>query len=233
MRGEYFSVEWWQVILAGVATLAIFSFLYKENPFYRFFEHVFIGIATGYGIVATVQFFLWPQVLQPLLGLDIVVFPDGTTSKPYNPLNLLYLLPMSFGLLFYALLTKRHKWLAQLVIGCQLGYAGGLAFQGTFAELLPQLFDSFRPLYVAGSWSETATNIFFVVTLLTSLSYFFFTFRRTKGGFVEISSGIGRWLMMGCFGAFFGSTIMARMALLVERLQFLIHEWLPALSGMA
>jgi hypothetical protein len=32
-------------------------------------------------------------------------------------------------------------------------------------------------------------------------------------------------MMMCCFGAFFGSTIMARMALLVERLEFLINEW--------
>jgi hypothetical protein len=136
---------------------------------------------------------------------------------------------MSFGLLFYCILTKRHKWLAQLVIGCQLGYAGGLAFQGTFSEMLPQLFDSFRSFYVPGSLLDSLTNIFFVVTLFTSLTYFFFTFKRSTGGPVETASSVGRWLMMGCFGAFFGSTIMARMALLVERLEYLIHTWIPAL----
>ncbi len=36
--------------------------------------------------------------------------------------------------------------------------------------------------------------------------------------------------MMVSFGAFFGSTVMARMALLVERLQFLIDDWSIALS---
>ena len=35
---------------------------------------------------------------------------------------------------------------------------------------------------------------------------------------------------MVCFGAFFGSTVMARMALLVERLQFLLIDWRGALS---
>jgi hypothetical protein len=38
-------------------------------------------------------------------------------------------------------------------------------------------------------------------------------------------------MLMGCFGAFFGSTIMARMALLVERLDFLIHDWFPLFLG--
>ncbi|MCB0323888.1 MAG: hypothetical protein KDD69_09955 [Bdellovibrionales bacterium] len=224
---EYFSVLWWQVLLGGVSTLAIFSFLYRENPIYRIFEHVFIGIATGYTTIATVRFFLWPEVFKPLLGLDRVRYPDGTFDAPYNELNLLYLLPMSFGLLFYCILTKRHKWLAQLVIGCQLGAAGGLAFKGTFTELLPQVFDSFRSFYVPGSVTDSLTNIFFVVTLLCSLAYFFFTFKRSPGGAVELSSTTGRWLMMGCFGAFFGSTIMARMALLVERLEFLINDWTP------
>jgi hypothetical protein len=345
-----FSLEWWQIFLAGISTLAIYTFLYKENPIYRFYEHLFIGIATGYGIVYLISSFLWPRVLKPLLGYDRVFFPDGTVSEAYNTSNLLWLLPMSFGMLFYCILTKRHKWLAQLVIGCQLGFAGGLAFKGTFNELLPQIYDSFKPLYVAGSFFDSITNIVFIVTIICTLSYFFFTYQaqegsksrleanirlwlvlavfigfcflsclfrarfqegagvffyvpfvlsafcallflkssreglsdresllsravlvsfglvivalilslsgeqnklldlpeinlslvlttlifisyfittlsKTAGGLQASSGALGRWLMMGCFGAFFGSTIMARMAILVERLEFLIKNW--------
>jgi len=226
---EYWSIGWWEIFLAGFSTLAIYTFLYKENPLYRIFEHFYIGIATAYGIIATIRFFVWPELLKPMLGLDRIEFPDGTMSEEYENLYLLYLIPVCFGLLFYCILTKRHKWLAELVIGCQLGYAGGLAFKGTFSELLPQLFDSFRSFYVPGSVADSLTNIFFVVTLVTSLTYFFFTFKRVEGGVVESASSVGRWLMMGCFGAFFGSTIMARMALLVERLEYLIHTWIPAM----
>lgn len=216
-----------QILLGGICTIAIYSFLYRENAFYRFFEHVYIGIATGWGIIATVRYFIWPNVFKPLFGLDRAVYPDGTMSEPYNQLYLLYLLPIAFGLLYYFILSKRHAWLAELVIGFQLGFAGGLAFQGTFTELLPQVFDSFRPLYIAGSAGKSFSNLFFVFTLLCSLAYFFFTFKRSRGGVVQRSANIGRFLMMGCFGAFFGSTIMARMALLVERLDFLIKDWLP------
>jgi len=223
--------EWWEIFLGGISTLAIFSFLYKENPIYRFFEHFYIGIATAYGIVATIREFLWPKVFVPLLGLDRPIFPDGSYGEPYNANYLWFLLPMLFGSLYYFILSRRWSWLAQLVIGFSFGVSAGLTFKGLFVELLPQLFDSFRPLYVPDSGWETFTNAVFLLTLLSGMSYFFFTFRRGEGGFVSRSSIVGRWMLMGCFGAFFGSTIMARMALLVERLEFLINKWWPLIGA--
>ena len=37
---------------------------------------------------------------------------------------------------------------------------------------------------------------------------------------------------MVCFGAFFGSTVMARLSLLVERLQFLLGPWMQSIGEM-
>ena len=34
--------------VAVFLTLAIFSYLYKDNPFYKVAEHVFVGISAGY-----------------------------------------------------------------------------------------------------------------------------------------------------------------------------------------
>ena len=226
-----FSIEWWTVVVGGIATLAIFSFLYRENPFYRFFEHLYIGVATGITTMSVVKDFLWPQVLKPLLGFDRIAYPDGTYEAPYNTALLLYLLPIAFGLLYYFILTQRWNWLAQLVIGFSLGIGGGFAFKATFNEMLPQLEDSWRPLWVPEHPLETFNNIIFLVTLLSAMTYFFFTFKRRPGGPIERSATVGRLLMMGCFGAFFGATIMARMALLVERLEFLINQWWPTITG--
>src|SRR5262245_14501689 len=130
-------------LIGGIATLAIFSFVVKENPAYRFFEHLFIGIASGFGIIFTFTSFLWPQIVQPLLGLDIQTYPDGTLSQPYQPLVLLYLIPAAFGLLYYFILSARSAWLAKLVIGFTLGASGALTFKGFFNEMMPQVFSSF------------------------------------------------------------------------------------------
>lgn len=228
----------WQlatVIIGGIGTLIIFSFLIKENPAYRFFEHLFIGIASGFGVVYSIQNLLWPQILVPMLGVDIVVYPDGSTSKAYQPMYLLYIIPMLFGLLFYFIYSKRYSWLSKIVIGFLLGVSGGMAFKGFFNEMIPQLVSSFKPLLVFSAegflfW-QSFKNIIFVVTLLAVMYYFLFSFKVESKALNAVSHW-GRLLMMVCFGAFFGSTVMARMALLVERLKFLIADWWPTLYGV-
>lgn len=226
------------VVVGGVATLAIFSFLIKENVLYRFFEHLFIGIAAGLAPMVMVRDFLWPQILQPMTGGTITYYPDGTQSAAYQPLYLLYCIPLLFGLLYYFLYSKRHAWLAKLVIGFTLGASGALAIRGFFAEVIPQLASSAKPLIVfvdatSGqvAWGQSLNNALFVAILLLVLNYFFFTFSR-EGSFQSRSAQWGRPLLMICFGAFFGSTVMARLALLVERVQFIARDWVGALSTL-
>lgn len=219
------------VLAGGFSTLAIYSFLIKENPFYRFFEHLFIGIAAGLVPVLTIKTFLWPEVFAPMFGFNAVQFPDGTYQEAPNRLYLLYLIPATFGLLYYFIFSQRYGWLAKLVIGFSLGYTATLSFKGFFTEMMPQIVSSFKPLVVesegALDWGESLNNLVFVVTLVSVMYYFFFSFRGKREGQGQVSV-IGRWLMMVCFGAFFGSTVMARMALLVERIQFLIGDWATA-----
>lgn len=223
------TAESFTIFTAGIATLAIFSFLIKENPVYRFFEHLFIGIASGFGIILTVKNFLWPKIIMPMIGADIYHFPDGTLSKEPSSYYLLYLIPAAFGLLYYFIYSQKYNWLAKLVIGFSLGAAGGLAFKGFFNQILPQITGSFKPLVVFenGTFSllESLNNILFITILVLVMYYFFFSFRhenKQSGRAIQV----GRMLLMVCFGAFFGSTVMARMALLVERLQFLLNDWL-------
>ena len=219
------------VFVGGLGTLAIFSFLIKENPFYRFFEHLFIGIAAGLGPMLVVRDFLWPNIIEPMLGRNITVYPDGTTSAPYQPLYLLYIVPMLFGCLYYFIYSRRYSWLAKVVIGFTLGASGALAIRGFFGEVIPQITGSFKTLVVMDQGSfmlaESLNNILFVVTLLLVLNYFFFTFGR-EGSLQGKAAPLGRPLLMVCFGAFFGSTVMARLALLVERVQFIVIDWFAA-----
>ena len=219
-------------LTGGVATIAIFSFLLGENRLYRFFEHLFIGIAAAWGLMLTLKNFLWPKILEPVLGLDIMQYPDGSYSMEYPLARLLYLIPFAFGLLYYCMYSQRYNWLAKLVIGFSLGAGAGLAFEGILNQMLPQLSSSFKSLVAvkegAIDWRQSFDNVVFVYTLLAVMYYFFFSFRR-RGPVLGRISASGRWFMMVCFGAYFGSTVMARMALLVERLQFLLGDWCQAL----
>ncbi len=223
-----------QILVGGIATLAIFSFLVKENPFFRFFEHLYIGIASGFGLILGIKNFFWPKIFTPILGLNINKYPDGTFSAEYSYAYLLFIFPMLFGLLYYTVYSRKYSWMAKLVIGLSLGYAAGLAPKGFIADMLPQMIGSFKPLLIFSDsgidYYQSLSNCVFVFTLVAVMYYFFFSFKRgSEVGAINMS---GRWLMMICFGAFFGSTVMARMAILVERVQFLIEDWSPTLYGL-
>jgi hypothetical protein len=204
------------ILFAGLGTLGIFSFLIGENRFYRFFEYLFIGVAAGSVPLVTFKTFLWPQILEPMFGMGSVVLPDGTiVGEPSIVHPLWFLIPICFGLLYYTIYIPRFRWIAGVVIAFSLGASAGLTFQGFFAEVVPQILKSFQ------------ADLLFASILLATMYYFFFTFQRAPRGAGAVVAWYGRTWMMVCFGAFFGSTIMARLALLIERLQFLVSSWYP------
>jgi hypothetical protein len=236
--GEMGDVSYWtlcSIILGGIGTIAIFSFLIKENSLYRAFEHIFIGVAAGIGPVLVLRDFLWPQIVDPMLGNAITAYPDGTFSGQYQPLYLLYLCPMALGLLYYTIYSRKYAWLSKIAIGISLGASGALAIRGFFAEVIPQIASSFKPVLVwkddAFRGIESLNNSLFVIILLLVLNYFFFTLGR-KDSLQSRTAGWGRPLLMVCFGAFFGSTVMARLALLVERVQFISRDWVTAIATL-
>lgn len=267
------SWAWCTTIIGGFFTLGIFSYLWRENRFYRFCEHLFIGIAAGWAPIYVLKNFLWPKIFGPIFVESVERFPDGTpvvsnllASGSAWWVPYLYLPALAFGALYYTIFFKRFSWLARLVIGFSLGASAGLTFKGWFVEMVPQITTSMKPLVVmkslgegsaaaemaqAASWWQridgvaSFNNTVFVAILIAVMSYFFFTFGG-RGSAVKVAAGaepsvnsrfkqtlttFGRYAMMVCFGAFFGSTIMARMALLVERVQFLVGDFWGAVVG--
>ena len=50
--------------ISVIFTLAILSYLYKDNPFYKASEHIFVGVSSAYWAVT----FFWTQVHPNLFG---------------------------------------------------------------------------------------------------------------------------------------------------------------------
>jgi hypothetical protein len=218
--------------IGALCTLGLYSVLYKENRVYRMFEHVFLGLATGY-MVATI----WTDVLLPKWWKPMTV--DGQWWLIFA---------LSAGLFYYFIYSKKHAWMARLIVGFFLGVTSGQAFQVFVNDTWPQIPSSFKPLIphpaiaadapgnvdhkaiAALSPAMAINNLIFMVVLVCVLSYFFFSFEQ-KHPLIRGSAKLGRWLMMFTFGAIFGLTMMARMALLIDRMDFLVNEFSPAAFG--
>jgi len=91
------------------------------------------------------------------------------------------------------------------------------------AILLRQIEPMFAPLYTGSFWG-TVNTLLVLVGVVSVLFYFFFSMEHK--GVIGGVSVIGVWFLMIAFGASFGYTVMARMSLLIGRMQFLLKDWL-------
>ncbi|MDO8683445.1 MAG: hypothetical protein Q7N50_08190 [Armatimonadota bacterium] len=198
-------------LLGAICTLGIFSLLYKENPIYRLFEHVFIGLATGYGVYLTIKIILYPLWWKRMVE-------EG---------HWYWIFALLAGSMFYFVYSRKYVWISRIIFGVFMGLEAGAAFKGFSTEFIPQIFASFKPLYAAHgvTWWDVANNLVFVTVLFTAMAYFFFSVDH-KHTAVRKIAGTGRWFLMFAFGAMFGATVGGRMSLLIGRIDFLLRDWL-------
>jgi hypothetical protein len=207
--------------IAAFLTLCIYSFLYRDNPFYRFAEHLFIGLAVGYGIVITVHQGLIPFAWNPL---------QQAVTGEASRWGLLNLIPICIGLLFFARLLPGHSWLIRYPLAILIGVGSGIAIPNVLqADIFAQTHGTLTPFSQIGMLStfEIFGAIFMVIGVISTLTYFFFSVEH-RGPIAGISKIGIAFLMIG-FGSAFGNTVMGRVALLIQRVDFLLNDWLGTL----
>jgi hypothetical protein len=69
-------------------------------------------------------------------------------------------------------------------------------------------------------------SIVFLVGLIATSYFFFFTLSPKVAGRLSWLATIGRYMLMIYFGARFGATVLSRVSLFLGRLQFLLFDWL-------
>jgi hypothetical protein len=204
------------VWIAAFLTLGIFSFLYRDNPVYKFCEHLFVGVSAGYWVVLTWNSSILPNLLQPL-------FTDFTHDRHF-----LLVIPFVLSILLFSRFFPRGDWLSRWPIAFILGVYPALRITG-FAQgdLVEQIHGTILPLWVAGSPGTTINNWLLVVGLLSTLIFFFFS--KEHKGALGGSAKLGVYFLMVSFGASYGYTVMARVSLLIGRVMFLLDQWLGVL----
>jgi hypothetical protein len=182
--------------LAALLTLFVFSFLYKDNPFYKFAERLVAGVAAGY----------WTMLLFHTNFRDkvILTMQNGQWA---------YIIPILLGIGMWTRFSKKWSWISRYSIAFYIGISTGVSvtvYMNTW--ILKQIEATMIPL-------NSVNNILVVVFVLCALFYFFFSKAHT--GTFGLISRIGIYTLMIGFGAGFGLTVMGRVALLVQRVIFL------------
>ena len=199
------SFELFSNIVGAFFTLCIFSFLYKDNPLYQMAEQLLLGISIGYMLVMNYTRIFIPFVYQPIF-----------LKKEY-----ILIFPALVGLLYLFRFHRKHSWLSRYPIAFGMTSVGMMVPLGIHTGILVQMRQSMVPL-------ETINLVLIFIGTVSVLLYFFFSKAHTGvyGKFVNV----GKWYMMIGFGASFGLTVMARISLLIGRIQFLVSDVLGFLK---
>lgn len=193
--------------LAVFLTLAIFSFLYKDNPIYKFAEHLYVGVSAAYWMIYYFNNAIVPNLWEPI----------------FKAHNFWYLIPGVLGLLVFTRFFPKIAWISRWSFAFYIGVGVGVSIPATMqGQIIPQIHATLVPL--SGTFLVIFTNILAVLGVLCTLVYFFFS--REHKGFLGTSAKVGIYFVMVSFGASFGYTVMARISLLIGRMQFLLGDWL-------
>ncbi len=222
------------VWVAAALTLFVFSFLYKDNPLYKFAEHLFVGISAGYYIVLNYWTVIIVNLYDPLMkaftGVDPVngqkvVMEGGAFAAQQGDYRAWLIIPGILGVLLFTRLFSRIDWISRWSLAIIIGVYAGLKTTG-FAQgdLVAQVQASLQPLWIAGDLAGSVSAIIFTIGLITSLLFFFYS--REHKGALGVASRIGVYFLMVGFGAGYGYTVMSRVSLLIGRFQFLLEDWL-------
>jgi hypothetical protein len=192
-----------------IATLMIMSFLYKDNPLFKIGENIFIGISLGY-----LWTILWDISVKPFFIMPVT---DMFVEFHMSDLTTIFWFLLASTMLFR--FSRKKAWVANYYFGFIFGYMAGMFIPIQVQNILVQ---STSLMENQGSFYETSKWIVLVFGTFSALMYFFFS--KPHRGLLGKTARVGIIVMMTFFGAAFGSTVMGRVSLFIDRAILLVDH---------
>lgn len=194
--------------VAAAVTLVVLGGLLGERRLFGWSQHLLAGLATGFVALIAVTEVIVPRLVAPIgeggadraelwLGLALV---GVTAGAPWLP-RIAAAVPVS------------------LIVGSLAAFGLGGAVIGT---MLPQLVSTTS---VGGS--DTAALVTGVTAAgVTGLVLLGFLHGVPRGRALAAASAAGRWLLVAGIGSWLGYLLLSRLLLLLDRIGFLVGDWL-------
>ena len=193
-------------IIAGLLTLAVLSFLYRDNPFYKVGEYLLVGVSIGYTLVIVWSNNLSAKLIEPLSH-------DGQWHL---------IIPAVLGLLMFSRFFRRTAPWSRRPLAVLIGSGAGAAIPAMLeARTMKQLSDTVAPLLDASGFPNFSA-IIVLVGVISTLAYFYFSHEHV--GWLGRTAKLGTLFLMLFFGTTFGYTVMSRMSTLIGRVEFLLTD---------
>ncbi|KAA3635030.1 MAG: hypothetical protein DWP97_05610 [Calditrichaeota bacterium] len=119
-------IELFQLWLMAFVTLALFSFMYKDNPIYRIAEHIFAGLTAGYQVGLIWDTVILQQLWNPMIDGEWWLFIPGI-----------------LGFLMFTRFSQKFSWISRMSLAFVMGVTAGIFIISQLHGLvLPQMQDT-------------------------------------------------------------------------------------------
>jgi hypothetical protein len=194
--------------VAALVTIVVLGGLLGERRAFGWTQHLLAGLATGFLALLAITEVIVPRLLTPLVeapGERIelwvgVALVGAAAGAPWLP-RAVSAIPIS------------------IAIGALAAFALGGAVVGT---LLPQL----AATVPGGGQPVVATVVAVSAGVVSLLVLIGFLHGVPRGRLAGAAAGLGRWLLIAGLGGWLGYLLVSRLLLLIDRLAFLLGDWL-------
>ncbi len=207
----------WTVV-SFILTLLVFSYLFGDNPAFRFATAILVGVSAGFFAVLIIYQVLIPRLIIPLM--------QG---------SLLSLIPLFLSGLLLTKLSPRLSRLGNLSMAYLVGAGAAIAIGGAvLGTLFTQVKGAINGLPALSAtnnqnWWLLLEGGFILLGTIASLVYFSFSAREKDGKKTKRSpvsaffAAIGQFFIAITLGAVFAGVMTAAITALIERSNFIIQ----------
>jgi len=185
-------------LLQVALLLFVWSFLYKENVFFRISEKIFVAITVGQTICITIDS-LWKQNVTRLIGGEFIL-----------------LIPTLLGVTYLLRLNTKYKWASRYPNALLIGVGMGMSIRA-----IPYTVQIYMSAMMKNLLDPN--NILIFIACITTIFYFFFM--RKPGRIADPIAKIGRAFILFNLGTVAAGVFLSRLSYLVDMLKFILRTF--------
>jgi len=181
----------------------IYTILYRENPAFRFGEHILVGSTVGHAVVLAV------------FQIRDLALSKVTTGLSTGSIRLIaYIIPMLLGVALYFQFSKTYRYVSRVAIAFMLAVGLSLSARGLISvNVIGQIKGALMPL-------NSLENVVYTIGVISVLLYFVYEERVSEA--IKPVPRIGRYFLMLTMGAYFANSIMGRLSIVIGTLNTLM-----------
>ncbi|MCK5634847.1 MAG: hypothetical protein KAI06_07160 [Anaerolineales bacterium] len=230
-----------EMIIAAFVTVMILSYVIGDNVLFRVATYLFIGVASGFaGAIA------WENVVKPTLVQPLI--DEGPARLFSSEGALTFLIPWMLVLFLFFKLSPRLSRFGSFPVALLVGVGAAVVVGGSITgTLVPQSLAATGALSTATAfpapgqplavWLEQLISaLISILATISVLIYFRFSARRELTGgarrsrISEVFAYLGKVFIAVTFGVMYAGALMATIAVLAQRFQFL-HDVVTNIVG--